>query len=78
EILESFNFLPFDFYLFTFFSTPCDRAIFSIAELYPIHKSKSILFYKKISPSKNQPQKPQKLKKYGSVSCSVVRMINRV
>jgi hypothetical protein len=58
-----------NFYLLTFtflfsFSTPCDRAIFSIAGIYPIYNRKATLFHKKYaSPRKSAPKTPKKAEK---------------
>jgi hypothetical protein len=44
-------------------ATPCDRAIFSIVEIYTIYNRKATIFIKKYAPPQNPPQKHEKRKK---------------
>jgi len=51
------------FYLFTFYSTPCDRAIFSIVEIYPIYNRKATLFQKNMPRPQNPPKNTKNRRK---------------
>jgi hypothetical protein len=62
---ENLSHLPdFAFLLLPFYLSFLPRATeLSIAELYPIHSSKSTLFTKKYYPVKNQPKNYKKQRK---------------